>query len=84
MKTITCLGLALSIAATVVTPAAAEEYLNGIEWKEPAVVTPGENGGPPSDAAVLFNGKDLSAWEGAESGVAVACCSAVRTLLGER
>jgi len=46
--------------------AMADEYLNGIEWKEPAVVTPGKNGGPPSDAVVLFDGKDFSAWDGAE------------------
>ncbi|WP_373649924.1 DUF1080 domain-containing protein [Schlesneria sp. DSM 10557] len=45
----------------------ADEYLNGIEWKEPAVVVPGENGGAPSDAVILFNGKDLSAWQGAEN-----------------
>src|SRR6478736_5135403 len=29
----------------------------------PTVVTPGEQGAPPSDAIVLFNGKDLSQWE---------------------
>lgn len=28
----------------------------------PPVVTPGENSNPPSDAIVLFNGKDLSQW----------------------
>ena len=44
--------------------ASADEYLNGIEWKEPPVIGPGEAGGPPSDAVVLFNGKDLSAWDG--------------------
>src|ERR1044072_4269265 len=48
------------------TSAWGDEYLDGIEWKEPAVVTPGKNGGPPSDAVVLFDGKDLSAWNGAE------------------
>lgn len=48
-------------------PACGDEYLNGIEWKEPPVVTPGENGGPPSDAIVLFDGKDFSAWDGAEN-----------------
>ena len=31
--------------------------------REPAVVTPGTAGSPPSDAVVLFDGKDLSAWK---------------------
>jgi hypothetical protein len=52
----------LLVGVAVMTSVIADEYLNGIEWKEPAVVTPGENGGPPSDAVVLFDGKDLSAW----------------------
>ncbi|MCH8839973.1 MAG: DUF1080 domain-containing protein [Planctomycetes bacterium] len=44
------------------------EYLPGIDWLEPPVVTPGrENDGPPSDAIVLFDGKDLSAWKNGES-----------------
>ena len=30
----------------------------------PEVVTPGEGNKPPSDAIVLFDGKDLSKWEG--------------------
>ncbi len=53
------------------------EYLSGIEWQEPPVVTPGKtNADPPSDAIVLFNGKDLSKWENGdkwkiEDGVAV-------------
>jgi len=39
------------------------EYLPGLEWPEPPVITPGENcAAPPSDAIVLFDGKDLSAW----------------------
>jgi hypothetical protein len=29
---------------------------------EPKIVTPGNNGAPPSDAIVLFDGKDLSNW----------------------
>lgn len=33
-------------------------------WEpEPAIVTPGEDAMPPSDAVVLFDGSDLSAWE---------------------
>jgi hypothetical protein len=45
-------------------------------WEpEPAVVTPGENGAPPSDAIVLFDGSDLAAWsaeDGTDAGWRVA------------
>jgi hypothetical protein len=37
---------------------------SGIPWPEPKVVDAGPAGGPPSDALVLFDGKDLSQWEG--------------------
>jgi hypothetical protein len=43
-----------------------QRYLSGITWPEPPVVTPGEGGGPPSDAVVLFDGKNFDAWEGAK------------------
>ncbi len=36
--------------------------------KEPTVVTPGTHGTPPSDAIVLFDGKDLSAWNSENGG----------------
>ena len=40
----------------------------GIEWPEPAIVTPGsENSAPSSDAIVLFDGRDLSAWKNGEN-----------------
>ena len=58
---------ALLLVSFAMAPAQGDEYLNGIEWTEPPVVTPGENGGPPSDAVVLFDGKDFSAWNGAEN-----------------
>jgi hypothetical protein len=44
----------------------AAEWTSGIKWKEPKVVDPGPPGGPPSDAIVLFDGKDLSQWDGGE------------------
>jgi hypothetical protein len=36
----------------------------------PPVVTPGTQGAPPSDAIVLFDGKDLSAWKSSDGGPA--------------
>jgi hypothetical protein len=36
--------------------------------REPPVVTPGTASAPPSDAVVLFDGKDLSAWKGEDGG----------------
>jgi len=46
----------------------AQEYQSGIEWQEPPVVTPGKtNADPPSDATILFDGKDLSKWENGEN-----------------
>jgi len=42
------------------------EYLSGIQWSEPAVIDPGPPGGPPADAVVLFDGKDMSKWDKAE------------------
>ena len=38
----------------------AQEYKSGINWPEPKVITPGTNGGAPSDAIVLFDGKDVT------------------------
>lgn len=35
---------------------------------QPRVVTPGEGTAPPSDATVLFDGKDASGWEGKDGG----------------
>lgn len=51
----------LTVAAVVV--AMNREYLPGMQWPEPPIITPGADGSPPSDAIVLFDGKDLSAWE---------------------
>jgi hypothetical protein len=57
-----------TIVAISTVSAQAVEYLSGIEWPEPTVITPGpENSEPPSDAVVLFGGKDLSGWENGEN-----------------
>ena len=46
------------------TVASAEDFRNGIPWKQPAVVTPpAKPGDPPGDAIVLFDGTDMSAWD---------------------
>ncbi len=46
------------------------EWVSGIRWAEPVVVTPGTNpGDPPSDALVLFDGKSLDQFQGGEKWV---------------
>jgi hypothetical protein len=56
----------LCFAVLMVSGAGAAEYLSGIEWAEPAVIDPGGPDKAPSDAIVLFDGKDLSAWNGGD------------------
>jgi len=45
---------------------AQKEWKSGIDWPEPKVVDPGPPGGPPADALVLFDGKDLSKFSGGQ------------------
>lgn len=62
--TITFLGCANSQAQDTPTPPKWTHEMT--EWYEPVppVVTPGENRNAPSDALILFDGKDLSQWVG--------------------
>ncbi len=67
------LVLSLSVLIAMISSAVAlrgafwDEYKSGIVWPEPVVVTPGEQGGPPSDALVLFDGHDLLQWHNGEN-----------------
>ena len=59
----------LSVAAAVcllVQGALGQRYVRPVVWPEPAVVTPGDNNAAPSDAIVLFDGKNFDAWKGAD------------------
>ena len=81
------LSVCLMAACCTTANSQSIEYLPGIKWPEPSIVTPGEQGGPPSDATVLFDGTDFSAWEGAEKwtiedGAAVVGSGAIRTKQG--
>jgi hypothetical protein len=72
MKRVFCFFARIALSLSLMTQAhhfvSGQEYLNGIEWKEPPIVTPGPtNQDPPSDAVILFNGKDLSQWKGADA-----------------
>ena len=65
---------------------AQKEFKSGIEWPEPKVVTPGSATVAPSDAIILFDGKDLSQWKNGENwiikdGAATANKSGISTKL---
>jgi len=51
--------VSLMLAASLIVPAAAAQRK---QWPQPRVVDPGRPGQPPSDAVVLFNGKDMAGW----------------------
>jgi hypothetical protein len=64
--TFVCL-VAVGLAGFLASHALGDRYLSGLIWPEPPVITPGENGSPPSDAIILFDGKNFDAWSGADN-----------------
>ena len=82
------LGFGLALTGAIAGAAFVDEYKSGIIWPKPTVIDVGP--GPavsapvPSDATVLFDGKDLSAWHGGEQwiiadGVATAAKGGITT-----
>ena len=61
-KSLLIVALAAALAPTVL----AGRWVSGIMWPEPPTITPGEGTAPPSDAIVLFDGKNFDAWKGAK------------------
>jgi hypothetical protein len=70
MKRLIRACVVVSLAAVfllAVREAAGQRYVRPVIWPEPAVVTPGETASAaPSDAIVLFDGKNFDAWTGGE------------------
>ncbi|MEQ8837090.1 MAG: DUF1080 domain-containing protein, partial [Lacipirellulaceae bacterium] len=66
--TVSVLFAVCLISGAICSLANAKEYLSGIQWEEPKIVTPGKtNDRAPSDAIVLFDGKNLDAWNNGEN-----------------
>ncbi len=60
-------GLVVSVSLASIATTSADEYLNGITWQAPPIITPGAiNADPPDDAVVLFDGEDGSQWKNIE------------------
>jgi hypothetical protein len=63
---IVMIGLAGFSAALLAGQSKPPPWKSGISWPMPVKVDPGPSGGAPSDAVVLFDGKNLSQWNGAD------------------
>lgn len=73
MKNVNLLLVALltvSMAANAQKKDSFDPEISEVWEPVPAKVTPGDNSAPPSDAIVLFDGKDLNEWTKADGGAA--------------
>lgn len=59
-------GLAVLFSSGVALLSPLDEYKSGIIWPEPPIIHPGNANHAPSDAIVLFDGQDLSAFHNGE------------------
>jgi hypothetical protein len=72
------------LLASAATFAWVDEWKSGIEWPTPPIVDAGSQGGAPADAIVLFDGTNLSEFEGGDQweikdGYAVARNNGIRS-----
>jgi hypothetical protein len=77
MKPITKPALVLAAAAALATSGHAQQQpkdwdVHDMNRPVPPVIDPGAGGKPPSDAIVLFDGKDLSRWRSQKGGAPAA------------
>jgi hypothetical protein len=54
------------LLSSICFAATVSEWKSGKIWQEPKVIDPGADGNSPSDAIVLFDGREMSAWKNAD------------------
>ena len=53
----------LGAGLLLIAAAYGDRFISPIVWPEPPIVTPGQNNAAPSDAVVLYDGKNFYAWK---------------------